>query len=60
MIIPRNEYGHPISTRDISNKELVNHIEFIFKLASQNGVEMSVIEAEWKNLLRKANELMYI
>ena len=52
---PRDEIGHPISTRDISNKELVQHIEFIFKLAAQNGVEMSVIKQEWELLIRRAN-----
>ena len=52
---PRDEKGNVVSTRDISSKELVEHIEFIFKLASQNGIEMSVIEQEWKMLLRRAN-----
>ncbi len=50
---PRNDNGYPISTRDINNAELVQHIEFIFKLAGQNGIEMSVIKQEWEMLLRR-------
>ncbi len=57
---PRDEVGHPLSTRDISNKELVQHIEFIFKLAGQNGIEMNVIKQEWELLLRRANEPLHI
>ena len=57
---PRDEAGHPLSTRDISNKELVQHIEFIFKLAAQNGVEMNIIKQEWELLLRRANEPLHI
>jgi len=53
---PRNEYGHPLSTRDISNKELIQHIEFLIKLAGENGVEFSFVEQEWEILLRRANE----
>jgi len=52
---PRNDNGYPISTRDISNAELVQHIEFIFKLAGQNSIEMSVIKQEWEMLLRRCN-----
>ena len=56
---PRDESGYPVSTRDISSKELAQHIEFIFKLAGENGVELSVIKQEWENLIRRASEYMY-
>lgn len=57
---PRDERGYPISTRDISSKELAQHIEFIFKLAGENGIELSVIKQEWENLIRRASEFMHI
>jgi len=40
-----------VSTRDIEAKALSQHIEFIFKIAGENNVELSVIEEEWSRLL---------
>jgi len=51
---PRND-GHPLSTRDISNKELIEHIEFLIKLAGENGIEFSFVEQEWNLILRRYN-----
>ena len=52
---PRDASGEPISTRDISNKKLVEHIEYLIKLAYQNGYEISAVEAEWRKLLNENN-----
>ena len=52
---PRDGRGIPVSTRDLTNQELVQHIEFIFKVASESSAEMSVIQQEWELLLRRAN-----
>jgi len=43
----------PLSTRDITNKELVGHIEYIIKIAYQNGYKLSIVEREWENLLKE-------
>ena len=43
----------PLSTRDISNKELVEHIEFIIKLAYQNNYKLQVVEREWEQILKE-------
>ena len=48
---PKNEEGEPTSTKDLSNKELVAHIEFIFKVATENGYTFRVIEEEWQRLI---------
>jgi hypothetical protein len=52
---PRNFRGYPLSTRDIDNAALVQHIEFLIKLAGENGVEFSFVEQEWNLLLRRCN-----
>jgi len=57
---PRDENGDTLSTRDVSSKALTEHIEFIFKLAGENGIELDVIKQEWELILRRANESVYI
>lgn len=52
---PRKDYL-PLSTRDIGNKKLIEHIEFIFKIAGDNGISFDVIEQEWQRLLNEANQ----
>lgn len=39
------------STKDVDNKELLSHLEWIFKLASDNAITLDVIEAEWQYLI---------
>ena len=51
---PRENY-EPISTKNVSNKKLVEHIEFVFKIAYQNGYKFEVIEAEWRKILNENN-----
>ena len=43
----------PLSTRDINNKELVEHVEYIIKIAYQNGYKLSVVEQEWDLILKE-------
>ena len=52
---PRDASGYPTSTRDITDKKLVEHIEYLIKLAYQNGYEISAVEAEWKEILNENN-----
>ena len=47
---PRDEMGIPISTTVIGNKDLTEHIEFIFYIAGMNGIELEVVKQEWENL----------
>ena len=42
-----------ISIKDIENKELCEHIEWIFKEFANNGVTFKVIEDEWNRLLKQ-------
>ena len=49
---PRENYT-TLSTKDISNKDLVEHIEFIIKLAYQNYYRLKVVEQEWEQVLRE-------
>ncbi len=44
-----------LSTKDIDSKALGNHIEYCFKLASENGIEFEVIKQEWDELIRLYN-----
>ena len=50
---PRKNNAPPLSTRDITNKELVEHIEHIIKIAYQNGYKLSVVEQEWELILKE-------
>ena len=39
------------STKDIDNKELLKHIEWIFRTAANNGISLQFIEDEWRELI---------
>jgi hypothetical protein len=51
---PRDEKSYPLSTRDIGNEKLLQHIEFLIKLAGENGIEFIFVEQEWNLLLRRS------
>lgn len=40
------------STTDISPKDLVYHIEWVFRVAAYNHIEMEIVEREWRELLQ--------
>lgn len=44
-----------ISTKDISVKELLNHVEWVFELAAQNSIELNVVREEWERLVNQYN-----
>lgn len=45
------EKDEKVSTKDVDNKELLNHIEWIFKTASNNAITLDVVEDEWQYLI---------
>ena len=47
------------STRDIDSKSLMQHIEFIIKLAALNSIEFDFIEREWEKLMNDAGIKRY-
>lgn len=44
-----------VSTKDIDVKELLNHIEWVFDLASKNQIELSVVREEWDRMIEMYN-----
>lgn len=44
--------GEVISITDIENKELCEHIEFIFRTLAENSITLPVIENEWQRLIK--------
>jgi hypothetical protein len=44
-----------ISTTDIEVKELLNHIEWVLLIASQNGIELDMVREEWDRLINATN-----
>jgi hypothetical protein len=43
-----------ISTSDIDSKALMQHIEWVIRLANENNITFDFVEAEWKRLLEQA------
>lgn len=40
-----------VSTKDIEVKELLAHVEWVFKIAAQNCIELQVVKDEWEKLI---------
>lgn len=40
-----------VSTVDISNKDLCEHIEFLYQTAGYNGIELKMVKEEWDRLI---------
>lgn len=47
---PKNALSEPISTAKISNKDLMQHIEFCIRLLANNGISYKFIEDEWNRI----------
>lgn len=56
---PLDLKGELQSTTKLTNKELVDHIEFITKWAGEYGITPQIVNDEWDRLLQKANECYY-
>lgn len=48
---PRDENGQPLSYRDMSNKQMHDHVMWIEKMASQSGFTLKYIEDEWNRYM---------
>lgn len=46
------EKDKKISTSDIEVKELLSHIEWVFKVATSNSIELEVVKKEWEELIK--------
>lgn len=51
---PKDENYKAKSLKEVTNKDLVNHIELIKVMMSQNGFTFSADEEEWNRLLNEA------
>ena len=49
-----NEGNAKMSTNKLSNEQLMTFIEWIFRLASYNHIDMKVVTDEWNRLLYEA------
>lgn len=47
-----NKKDCKISTRDIDSRNLVNHIEWVLKIAAENGIELELVKQEWEQLIK--------
>ena len=50
--VNEDERNGKLSTRDINNKALLEHIEWVFKLAAENHIELDTIKDEWDRLIK--------
>ena len=51
---PIDDDGEKVSTKEITDKELVQHLEFIYKTLGENGYLIPIIEEEWQRLMNSA------
>lgn len=52
---PKLEDGEPLSMRYMENKAVVEHIEYIRYVLSENGAWLKEDEAEWNRLIEQYN-----
>jgi len=43
-----------VSTRDIRNRDLVRHIDFIIDWAGKYGISPQIVEDEWNRIMQNA------
>ena len=44
-----------ISTKDINNKELLAHIEYVIKLCAENEIMLPMVQEEWDFMIQTYN-----
>jgi len=52
---PRGDKGKPISTMDITSKELTTHTEWLINVVYANGGKIRHIEEEFKRIFEREN-----
>lgn len=45
------EKDKKVSTKDVDNKELLNHIEWMVKVSHWNSIELDFVHQEWEYLI---------
>lgn len=45
------EKDKKVSTKDVDNKELLNHIEWMVKVSHWNSIELDFVQKEWEYLI---------
>lgn len=53
---PKDENGKAKSLKEVNNKDLVNHIELIKVMMSQNGFTFKADDEEWNRLIASCRE----
>lgn len=53
---PKDENGKPKSLKEVNNKDLVNHIELIKVMMTQNGFTFKADDEEWQRLIASCRE----
>lgn len=53
---PKDKMGKPKSLKEVNNKDLVNHIELIKVMMSQNRFTFKADDEEWKRLIAICRE----
>ena len=54
---PIDDDNQKVSTRDISNAELVQHLEYIYKTLGENGYLIPIVDEAWQRVLDEANRM---
>ena len=44
--------GKESTVPTLSNKDLVQHIEFVLRLAGDNGIELDLVREDWEKLMK--------
>lgn len=53
---PKDENGKPKSLKEVNNKDLINHIELIKVMMTQNGFTFKADEESWERLIASCRE----
>ena len=56
MIAEGKEKDKKISTKDIENKALIQHIEFCIQVGIWSGIELQFVQEEWERLIKNYKE----
>ncbi len=52
---PKSEAGEPYSTKDVTDKQLALHTEYLTYVAGMNGLTFKVDNEEWERTIERYN-----
>tara|TARA_R110000796_G_scaffold53290_1_gene125129 strand:- start:1459 stop:1791 length:333 start_codon:yes stop_codon:yes gene_type:complete len=55
LITPLQYFEEKISTKDIDNKELLAHIEWVIKLCAENDILLPMVQEDWDMMIQMYN-----